>query len=400
MSTPEGAIDGRGPAGPCDEPDFAARTLIGWHLLFGLMAAAALAIVLANGDGLGSVLLLALLVAAYLLLGLTALRRQSLPFAIAYLAVAWTLLLLLEARDPATLVLLFALYPQVFVLLPRKGSIAATVVLTIAFSLVLVGRGGWTADAWLWNGLAAIGYIVFALAIGLYIDGLIRESRRNRDLLNTLRATQDELATAEREAGALEERERIARDIHDTIAQGFTSIVMLSQAGEAALARGDQDNAARRYAEIQETARDNLAEARALVAAMAPPSLERDGLVGALRRLSERHAAETGVPVQFSVLGSPRPLAPSSEVTALRAAQESLANVRRHAGATSIGVVLTFDEDGATVTVTDDGVGFDPAAPREGYGLDGLASRVQVVGGLVDVASDAGSGTRVRVRVP
>jgi signal transduction histidine kinase len=106
------------------------------------------------------------------------------------------------------------------------------------------------------------------------------------------------------------------------------------------------------------------------------------------------------VPVAFTVVGAPRALAPSSEVTALRAAQESLANVRRHAAAASIGVVLTFDEDGATVTVTDDGVGFDPDAPREGYGLDGLASRVQVVGGLVDVSSDPGAGTRVRVRVP
>ncbi len=394
------ALDGRGTAEPCDEPDFAARTLAGWHLLFGLMVAAALAIVLANGDGAKPVLLLALLVAAYVLIGLTALRRQSLPWAIAYLAVAWVLLLALEAQDPATLVLLFALYPQVFVLLPRKGSIAATVVLTLAFSLVLVGRGGWTRDAWLWNGLGAIGYIVFALAIGLYIDGLIRESRRNRDLLTALRATQAELASAEREAGALEERERIARDIHDTIAQGFTSIVMLSQAGESALGRGDEEHAARRFAEIQETARDNLAEARALVAAMAPPSLERDGLVGALQRLADRHASETGVPVRFAVDGTPRALAPSSEVTALRAAQESLANVRRHAGATSIEVVLVFDEDGATVTVSDDGVGFDPAAPREGFGLDGLASRVEIVGGLVDVASDPGSGTRVRVRVP
>ena len=172
------------------------------------------------------------------------------------------------------------------------------------------------------------------------------------------------------------------------------------QAGESALGRGDDGNAARRFAEIQETARDNLAEARALVAAMAPPSLERDGLVGALRRLSERHATETGVPVRFSVLGRPRSLAPSSEVTALRAAQESLANARRHADATEIEVVLTFDEDGATVTVVDDGVGFDPGAPRNGFGLDGLASRVQVVGGLVDVTSEAGSGTRVRVRVP
>jgi len=400
MTAPPGALDGRGPADPCDEPDFAARTLLGWHVLFGLMVAATLAISLANGDGPLAVVLLVVLVTAYLLLGLSALRRQSMALAVAYLAVAWAVLLVLEAHDPAALVLLFALYPQVFVLLPRSGAIAATVVLTLAFSLVLVGLNGWTRDAWLWNGLAAIGYIVFALVIGLFIDGLIRESRLNRRLLAELRETQADLAAAEREAGALEERERIARDIHDTIAQGFTSIVMLSQAGESAVGRGDHDHAARRFAEIQETARDNLAEARALVAAMAPPSLERDGLVGALRRLAERHAAETGVPVTFSVVGAARPLAPSSEVTALRAAQESLANVRRHAGATSIGVTLTYDEDGATVTVTDDGVGFDTAAPREGYGLDGLASRVQVVGGLVDVASGPGVGTRVRVRVP
>jgi len=400
VTTTTGALDGRGPAQPCDEPDFAARTLVGWHVLFGLMVAAALAISLANDDGAIAMVLLAVLVAAYVLLGLTALRRQSMVLAVAYLAVAWTVLLLLEAHDPAALVLLFALYPQVFVLLPRRGAIAATVILTLAFSLVLVGLNGWTRDAWLWNGLAAVGYIVFALVIGLFIDGLIRESRLNRTLLAELRETQAELASAEREAGALEERERIARDIHDTIAQGFTSIVMLSQAGESALGRGDDDNAARRFAEIQETARDNLAEARALVAAMAPPSLERDGLVGALRRLSERHAAETGVPVRFSVVGTPRALAPSSEVTALRAAQESLANARRHSGARAIEVVLTFDEDGATVTVTDDGIGFDPGAPRDGFGLDGLASRVQVVGGLVDVTSAAGSGTRVRVRVP
>jgi signal transduction histidine kinase len=400
VTAPEGALDGRGLADPCDEPDFAARTLLGWHVLFGLMVAAALAISLANGDGALAVVLLAVLVGAYALLGMAAIRRQSMALAVGYLALAWAVLLVLEAHDPAALVLLFALYPQIFVLLPRSGAIAATVVLTLAFSLVLVGLNGWTRDAWLWNGLAAVGYIVFALVIGLFIDGLIRESRLNRTLLAELRATQADLAAAEREAGALEERERLARDIHDTIAQGFTSIVMLSQAGETALGRGDDEHAARRFAEIQDTARDNLAEARALVEAMAPPSLERDGLVGALRRLTARHAAETGVPVGFSVAGERRSLTPSSEVTALRAAQESLANARRHAGATSIDVVLAFDEDGATVTVTDDGVGFDPSAPRGGFGLDGLVSRVQVVGGLVDVASGPGSGTRVRVRVP
>jgi len=400
MTAPPGALDGRGPADPCDEPDFAARTLLGWHVLFGLMVAATLAISLANGDGPLAVVLLVVLVTAYLLLGLSALRRQSMALAVAYLAVAWAVLLVLEAHDPAALVLLFALYPQVFVLLPRSGAIAATVVLTLAFSLVLVGLNGWTRDAWLWNGLAAIGYIVFALVIGLFIDGLIRESRLNRRLLAELRETQADLAAAEREAGALEERERIARDIHDTIAQGFTSIVMLSQAGEAAASRGDTASAQRRFGEIQETARENLAEARALVGALAPPALTEAGLPGSLERIVARYRAETGVDAVAAVQGEARPLAPTSEVTALRATQECLANARRHAGAQHVEVTLAYDEDGATVTVQDDGRGFDPGSDRHGYGLDGLRARVESVGGLMAVTSAPGEGTTVRVRVP
>jgi signal transduction histidine kinase len=133
---------------------------------------------------------------------------------------------------------------------------------------------------------------------------------------------------------------------------------------------------------------------------MTPPALQRGSLADALARVASGHAERTGVPVDFTVEGEVRALPSTSEVAALRAAQELLANAGRHAQATRIGVVLRYDEDGATVAVTDDGRGFDPQAPREGYGLDGLAARLVQVGGLADITSTPGVGTSARVRVP
>lgn len=382
------------------ERDFAQRTIVGWHLLFGVMVAATAVILIGNGDGPLPVALLALLVLAYVGLAVRTTLRPPVGVAVAYLAISYTILFALTWIDPASLVLLFAMYPQAFLLLERRGSIIATVVLSVGWNVVLVARQHWTPEAWGVQTLTAAGNILFALVIGLFIDGLVRESRERKRLLGELREAQAELAAAEREAGALAERERLARDIHDTLAQGFTSIVMLSQAGESAAARGDGETAQRRFAEIQETARENLAEARALVGALAPPALAEAGLPGSLERIVARWRAETGVDAVVSMHGEARPLAPTSEVTALRATQECLANARRHAQAQHVEVALAYDEDGATVTVHDDGQGFDPAADRHGYGLDGLRARVESVGGLLAVSSEPGAGTTVRVRVP
>jgi signal transduction histidine kinase len=387
-------------AGPPLESDFAERTLIGWHVLFAAMVVVCLVVMVGGGHAALGAALLTVLAAAYLLLALPASRCGDTRRAALYLAIAYGVLFVLEWHDPAALVLLFVLYPQGFVLLPRREAIVATIVLSVGFSLVLVALDGWTGESWAWHGLGGVANIVFALVIGLFIDGLVRESRRRKELVQELLATRAELASAEREAGGLAERERLARDIHDTLAQGFTSIVMLAQAGETASARGDDATATRRFSEIQATARDNLAEARALVGALSPPGLGDSGLVGALRRLTDRHGAETGTPVSFTVTGNARPLEQSSEVAALRATQEALSNARRHAGAQHLDVLLCYDEDGATVTVTDDGRGFDVTAPRTGYGLDGLTSRVEQVGGLAQVDSAPGTGTRVKVRVP
>jgi signal transduction histidine kinase len=383
-----------------EERDFAERTLVGWHVLFGAMVVATAVLTAVNGSAAYIVPLLVVLVAAYVLVwfprkGCASLRR-SIPF----LVVACVVLALMAYRDPASLVILFALYPLGFVLLDRRGAIIATIAITMTFTITLAARDGFSREALLLNGFTAVGNIVFALVIGLFIDGIVRESRRRKELLEQLQATQGELAALEREAGAVAERERLARDIHDTLAQGFTSIVMLSQAGEAAAVEGQSSEAAARLRQIQETAREGLAEARALVGAMTPPALEGDRLPDALSRLVDRFTRDTGVAADFAVDGEPGGLSANSDVVALRATQEALANVRKHAGATRVQVRLAYDEDGATVSVSDDGAGFDPASPRPGYGLDGLAQRVESVGGLSSVESSPGAGTRVRVRVP
>jgi signal transduction histidine kinase len=383
-----------------DGGDFTQRSLIIWHTLFGVMVVAAAILTTADGQAAWSLPLLLVLVVAYVVIGLPAGRREDRRLSWVYLLIAYGIVVLLTWRDPSSLVLLFAIYPQGFLLLERRDAIVATILISLAFTLTLAARDGFTRESLQGNALVAVGNIIFALVIGLFIDGLVRESQRRKALLEELQATRSELAAAEREAGAVAERERIARDIHDTLAQGFTSIVMLAQAGQAAADGGQPQEAARRLREIEGQARDGLAEARALVGAMTPPALEGEGLAQAVERLVQRFAAETGTPARFRLEGEPVPLAASSDVAALRATQEALANARRHSGAQRVDVVLSYDEDGATVSVSDDGRGFDPAAPRHGYGLDGLASRVEAVGGIVAVESSPGTGTRVRVRVP
>jgi len=260
-------------------------------------------------------------------------------------------------------------------------------------------------DEPLWGPGETLVGMVFSLAMGLWVHGLLAKSQERAELIRQLEATRAELAEAHHQQGVLAERERWAREVHDTLAQGYTSIVVLAQTAAAQLP-GDPAPAAERLALIEEVARENLAEARAMVAAFAPVALDSATLLEALQRLTERFGRETGLATRLetSALGEGSSgLSRAEEIVLLRGAQEALANVRRHASATA--VVLRVSRVGAgesaqvSVHVEDDGVGFDPAAAA-GVGLAGLRDRAEQVGGAVDVASAPGRGTRVTVRVP
>ncbi len=188
---------------------------------------------------------------------------------------------------------------------------------------------------------------------------IIEQSRERAQLIERLEAAQAELADLSRQAGTLAERQRLAGEIHDTIAQGLTSIVMLLQAADGEIG-ADPPEARRHVGLAAQTARESLAEARAMVATLTPAHLEGGPLYEALGRLTDRIGAELGITARFEVCGPARPLPPNAEVVLLRAAQEALANVRKHARAADVQVILAYQPQAVRLDIRDDGAGFDP----------------------------------------
>jgi signal transduction histidine kinase len=238
--------------------------------------------------------------------------------------------------------------------------------------------------------------LAFSIGIGLWITSIARRSHERQVLLDELQLTQADLAILSRDAGVTSERERLAREIHDTIAQDLTGIVMLAQRASRELAAGTLEPA--HIEVLEENARIALAETRALVAASAPPSLGADGIAATITRLAERFERDSGIAVTVQTDAAVA-VDRDSEVVLLRCAQEGLSNVRKHSGATAVALRLATTPDAAELTVTDNGSGFDTTADHDGYGLPGMRDRVSLVGGTLAVSSD-GTGTTLNVYLP
>ncbi|MGW1607605.1 sensor histidine kinase, partial [Streptomyces eurythermus] len=224
-------------------------------------------------------------------------------------------------------------------------------------------------------------------------------------LIEELTATRADLAAAQHTAGVLAERDRLAREIHDTLAQGLSSIQLLLRAAERALPQAPQ-NAARYVDQARQAAVDNLAEARRFVAALTPPTLEGTTLAGALDRLCTTTSARHRLTARFRLTGEPAPLTTAQEVALLRIAQSALANTVRHAEATTADVTLGYPGDHVTLDIVDDGRGFDPdrlPAPDPeagGFGLAAMRARAHSLGGTLTLTSAPGHGTALAARLP
>jgi signal transduction histidine kinase len=248
--------------------------------------------------------------------------------------------------------------------------------------------------------------VIGSLAIGFWISRISIESEERRRLIGELHDTRELLAAASRDAGMLTERERLARELHDTIAQDLTGLVLLVQRTRREVVAADP-TVGETLDLLEDSARAALAETRALVASSAPVGLSDGGIASALERLGARMERETGIAVIVTVPGAGRDTAVSraaldrdEEIVLLRCAQEGLSNVRRHASATAASVALLITDSSATVVVRDDGRGFDAALPRTGFGLDGLADRLALVGGVLEIDSAANRGTTLTARLP
>ncbi|MFE0105866.1 sensor histidine kinase [Streptomyces sp. NPDC059009] len=326
---------------------------------------------------------------------------QAQPTAALWLAALGATWLALLALSPDGLWLAFPLYFLQLHLLPLRWglpAVAATAAAAIA-SFLLHG-----AEVTPGSFIGPLLGGAVAVAVVLGYEALYRESERRRELIDELIATRAELAAAERTAGTLAERERLAREIHDTLAQGLSSIQLLLRAAQRALPSGSP--AAAHIEQARTAAQDNLAEARRFVRALTPPDLAHDSLAGALRRLCE---SSTTPRVRCTVSGTPTELPTPYEVALLRVAQSALANTVRHAEAERAEITLTFMDSSVTLDVVDDGRGFDPFDPgaervprvaEGGFGLPAMRSRAESLGGTFTVESAAGQGTAVAMSLP
>lgn len=387
-----------------------ATTITGWHYaMWGISALGVLTAFtlrgLSTGQRLASGAVFVVLLGVYVL-EIQRARRFERRTAWSYLAVALASVVIACGIDTTFSMLLFMVYPQAWLFTrTRRHGAVMTGLLTLAALIGLTTDQGfsWTAARDLAPPmLVSMG---FSLLLGWWISRIIEQSRDRAELIAELDRTRAALAEANHQEGITDERARMAREIHDTLAQGFTSVVMLAQ---AAAARPQIPDAVRdRLTAIEDVARANLAEARALVAAFAPADLDGAGLSDAVRRLAQRFERETAVPVSCEVTDAVDGLPSATQVVLLRAVQEGLANVRRHAAAHQVSVRLSRHEGGPGTTggrvgveVRDDGGGFDPTCAATGFGLAMMRRRVHEAGGEVELVSGIGQGTTLRVWVP
>lgn len=239
----------------------------------------------------------------------------------------------------------------------------------------------------------------FALAISLGYDALLRDAvERDRLIASLVRARdemaalQEELVQTQREAGATHERTRLARDLHDTIAQELSSMAILARSEDV-----------ERMPQIESLAQHSLTDLRRIVAALAPAELEGSALAAAIERMLDALRSDTGIDVSLEIDPALSALPTPVEVVFLRVAQSALANVRQHSDANAVRVGLAMAEGSARLTVADDGVGFsEPAAAPGGssYGLSAMRSRLHEFAGELQVRSATGEGTVLIASVP
>lgn len=336
---------------------------------------------------------LTLLVVAWIALGR---RGPESPRATAFVVLVVLSSGIVVAAYPTLAIIQVVAYPIAWV---YSATIRRAVIVNIAIALA-VGVGflislGVGLDNLVQTLFTVVLSLGFSLAMGFWISRMTELGEERGRLLAELQGAQQQIAALNREAGAVAERERLARELHDTIAQDLTGLVMLAQRARREAAAPDAT-----LAMIEEGARAALGETRALVAAGAALDPDGVGLDSALHRLAERFDRETGVQVSCSVAPG-LTLSRDAEVVVLRCAQEALGNARKHARATRIAIAVeSTGRGGVRLCVIDDGIGFDPDEAPAGFGLSGMTERLALVGGTLTVTSARGSGTTIVAVLP
>lgn len=314
-------------------------------------------------------------------------------------AVLWQLVMLTAlgagiALNPSMGFLQALVYPIIWVLAPstRVAVLVNCLAASVAFTGFFVVYGA-TLEAAIPALVIAGLSLIFSLVMGNWIATFADQADERGRLLRELRLNQDKLAEVSHQAGILAERERLAAELHDTIAQTLTALVMLAERAEREQPQPESQKKTLQL--LQEHSRSALNEARALVAAAAPVELNDGGLCDALRRLADRFSRETAVAVTVSNVSALTGFSREHEVVLLRFAQEALANIRKHSNADRAELRALNDEDRVVLEVADNGTGLPDnlaGITDRGFGLSGLSKRLQTVSGQLDIGRDSALG--------
>ncbi|WP_026157234.1 sensor histidine kinase [Corynebacterium capitovis] len=303
----------------------------------------------------------------------------------------------------------------------------------ILFFIYLRAFNNWVGLVWVSVGLGAavgmqipggltvggiIGPVLSALVVvasNYAFTTIARVSKEREQLIGELLDTRKQLAETERAAGVAQERERLAHEIHDTVAQGLSSIQMLLHAAErdleslakdVGLTQSQVSGPRRRMEAARRAASSNLAETRAMIAALTPAVLTETSLSEALERIAADFSAAGNMPIEVESDGAPRKLPMRCEAGLLRIAQGAVSNAVQHSRATRVRVTLTYNPEEVRLDVVDNGCGFDVEGVREkpnglGHlGLDAMRTRAEELGGELVVESEQGGPTALSVAVP
>jgi signal transduction histidine kinase len=312
-----------------------------------------------------------------------------------YLLPGWAIWGGLIALTADSLLLIGVFFPLIFSRFPIRWATGITIFQTLAFYSLYIWL--YPSEQWFLMLMIILGLLIASTVMGAFISSIIIQSTERQRLIDELTRSRANLMRVEREAGRLNERQRLARDIHDTLAQHFTSIIMHL----AAARLGESASLGTHVGQAEQTAREGLDEARRMIWDKNPEQLEGASLVENIEGTAARWSAENSVHVGMAVTGSPQRLDPSMDLALLRISQEALHNIKKHASARNVNITLSYMPDALALDVADDGQGFDAArSNRRGFGLTSMRERAEELGGELTIESEPGKGTKIAVLIP
>ena len=311
-----------------------------------------------------------------------------------YLVPGWAIWGGLISLTNQSLMLIGIFLPLVFSRFPIRWATGITIfqILGLYFLYIML----YPTEDWLIILVIVLGLLIILTIIGAFISSIIIQSTDRQRLIDELTRSRADLMRVEREAGRLTERQRLARDIHDTLAQHFTSIIIHLSAAK----HSNPESVQSEVQQAEDAAREGLEEIRRIVRDMQPEQMERASLVEAVEELAARWSAENSVQVKMNVTGTPRSLTSSAETALLRISQEAMHNIHKHAQAKNVNITFSFMEDMFVMDIVDDGLGFDPSKTSNGFGLKTMRDRIEELGGILTMESERGAGTAIAVSLP